>query len=160
MWKAPECDEAWDGQTCWLQQNLDTRRASAVRGVIAFMEISLHVFRNRTNVNAHHLAFTQRSNPSLCLTDPTQTGFRKRIFFFSSNLVWAGRKLSAALIIPSHLNIIVCKETDTVLYNDRVPSYSWFEINLYDLWAEKWFSAKCLWCERGCLCVVLSLIGL
>lgn len=142
--------------------NLDTRRAFVVCGAIAFMEISLRVFRNRTNVNTRHLAFTQRSNPSLCRPDPTQTGFRKDFFSLpsSSNLVWAGRKLSAALIILSHLNIIVCTETDTVLYNDQVAPYSLFKINLYDLWVEKWSGAKYLWCERRCLCVLLSLITL
>lgn len=118
-------------------------RASVVCGVIAFMEISLHVFRNRTNVNMCHLAFTQKSNPSLRLPGSRQTGFRKMIFFFSSrNSVWAGRKLIAALIILNHLHISVCTGTDTVLYNVQVSSYLQFKINLCDVWVEKWCSAK------------------
>lgn len=93
MWKQQKsqtflkttCERHQNVTRCWNDlvrdqqtadsNKLDTRRASAARGVIAFMEITLHVFRNSTNVNVCHLAFEQESNPSLRPPGPRRTGF-------------------------------------------------------------------------------------
>ncbi len=122
VWKAPACGVVLN-RLCARHadsSNLDSRQVSAVCGMIAFMEITLHVFRNSTNINVWHFAFKQRSDPSLRLPGPRQTGFRKMIFFFSPWSSMSRQEAEHCINRPEPLSAVVCTETDTVLYNDQV----------------------------------------